>query len=99
LETHPYRLTITEVDAAIAWCFRRPSMARQMVGLARLISLAKALFQPSHTLLVRDPFFSVMSWTFQSSGVNVGGDRCILMDGTMPSDYIGGYDHTIYKYY
>ena len=31
------------------------------------------------SLLVRDPFVSVMSWAFQSSGANVGDDRRIMI--------------------
>jgi len=47
---------------------------------------AKALFQASHTLLVRDPFVNAIS---ASSEANVEGDRRILIGGTVPSDCIG----------
>ena len=30
-------------------------------------------------LMVRDPFIRVMSWTFQISGADVGGDHCCLI--------------------
>ena len=72
-------LSCSDSVDAIAWSFQILSMLCQMVGWASLISLAKALFQPSNTLLVQDQFVSVMSWTFQSSGVNVAGGWCILM--------------------
>ena len=52
---------------AIAWSFRRPVYGTPDGWVSIPDKLAKALFQPSHTLLVGDTFVSVMSWTFQSS--------------------------------
>ena len=53
-------------------------MDEELLKMASLI--AKALLQPSYTLLVLNPSVSV------SSGANVGGGRRIMTDETVPSD-------------
>ena len=50
------------------------SMALHMVGCACPTSFAKALFHPSHMLLVLDPPSRAMELTFHMGGGYIGGD-------------------------
>ena len=76
--------------ATWAWSFRMLSMAHQMVGSACPTSFAKALFHPSHMLLVLDPPSRVMELTFHMGGGYIEGMRRILSGGMDPSGCCGG---------
>ena len=78
-------------DSAVAQSRRRASIRVHTVGWEWPTRVENPRFHASHMLLVRAPPRTVASWTFHTSGANVGLARRTRSAGTDPSSFGGGW--------